>query len=119
MNEKEKTYTLKRLSEIFFSKQSTIITKYSTPAVTLNKDQRLEELKKGRFSIKEVVSGDSSYLSSFIVFDKEKLGSSDQLAIKEDNFKLKCEYDKIRDQVMLGTDEEALKLLKSFTKFGE
>lgn len=113
MNQAQLKYARQRAEEIRAIKFAEINKKYTTPATILSEDQRIEALKKGEFTIVDKPSTYANWTSR-IKFNAEVKGGLDLKAASEEQQKVHKAFTKLMDELMLGDNEQALKLLAAF-----
>jgi len=117
MNQTQKKYALERVEYIRRNKNSELENKYTTPKKQLSGDEMINLVVKKKVPIRKDISRntyrpelkdvfDFSNYESPKVIDSKKLS----MAIKPINEKAQ----KIKDQIMLGDAEEALKMIQDF-----
>jgi len=122
MNQTQRKYLAKRITEIELSKIKKIQDKFTTKAKTLLSSEKVSLLKAGKVKINtdEIINEISKcnsyvYISQFTDFSAyETLFSVDHDAINKATGKIKKEAKRLVDDVILGDANEALEALKSF-----
>lgn len=111
MNQSQIKYTRGRAETIYRAKQQEISNKYKTPAVSA--EERLEQLKRGEFSI-DPSKVKYSYWYYGIIFNDE---NKDNDRKKEEELKaLEASYRSLLDELILGDNQQALEMLKQFER---
>lgn len=119
MNQQKQKYALERVQGIYAQKVEEIENKYTTPDVTLTKEERCKLLKSGTIKVKKGITRIDTWSDVMDVFDfskHESEGERDNKKIDTEVTKLRIEYNKVRDEIVLGDEEEALKLIQAFDK---
>lgn len=135
MNQTQVKYARQRAQEIFNDKKAALKGKFSSPGKTLTLTQKLNALEAGEFTIVEPASAQNtanlssvylevysaypyrsnkSELEQRIRFNAETAPTYDTKAEDEAHKALKSTYLALTDELMLGDNQEALKLLKAF-----
>ena len=120
MNQTQKKYAMERLSEIRNKKFYKIDTKFGVPAVGLAWSEKIKLIRAGKVKLK------GGKIQNYIAFcegwnwgkyDKSTPAQAKKLKAKSAaNQALATAYDKCRDEVMLGDEEKAVKLIQEFSK---
>ncbi len=116
MNQQQRKYALERVTNITNEIVSKIRQKYTEPSIRLTFKEKLNALRDGEF---EVTNNTYSYpdnISTYLIFTAEKDGNYDKELADSEIFSILKEASVIKDQIMLGEEEEALRLLTAFAK---
>lgn len=115
MNQQQRKYALERVGIITRQKMEEARVKYTTPEVSLSVEERKTALREGRFKIKDEIPPYPRYrdLSHWIEFVDERDAYVDQGALDQSCKMIRNEGNRIKDEIMLGDSEEALKAIKS------
>lgn len=116
MNQVQLKYARERAHDIYQRRCAVIRTKYTEPEVVLTPTQKVKAPKDGKFKIKDTVSTYSHYLEDYVILEGAKSLTRDEVKIKAETAVLDKEYRKVTDELVLGDQEEALKLIKAFDK---
>lgn len=116
MNKQEKDYAISRVNEILKEKITAVEEKYTTKCVHLDDEQRLEALRQGRFEIRAYDKDSYHGWPKFVTFHGERPAVVDKESISKEVSELKKKATKIKDELILGDCEEAIKLLNDFSK---
>lgn len=120
MDKQQRKYALDRVQEILNEKVHQVKIKNTVTPVVFTAARRIEMIKSGEAVIKQnhVPRGESSnfYLTDLYEFPGERAQLVDTVTINVEVAKLKAQATAITDQLMLGTEEEALRLLKEFSE---
>lgn len=113
MNQAQVKYARNRIDEISSQKLKEVQEKYSYKGVSLSFEEKIEEIKAGRFT-----KGKYEDLS-YIVFDAQKDLDKDrrEAAKSIETEAIKKFKTQLLDGLMLGDSEEALKAIKDFENF--
>lgn len=111
MNATQMKYAKERANEIYRNRQRAIEDKYRAKQLTT--EQYLDALEAGRFKIDRTKANDRwNWTTAVIFIDVEPDKGARQKEIDE----LAEVYRNLIDELVLGDNEEALKLLKNFEK---
>lgn len=116
MNQVQLKYARERANDIYQRRCASIRTKYTEPEVVLTPAQKTKALKDGKFKVKDTISTYSHYLEDYVILEGVKPLTRDEVKIKAETDALAKEYRKVTDELVLGDQEEALKLIKAFDK---
>lgn len=116
MNQQQLKYAKERAHRIYTQKQQELTAKFSTPAIKLSREERIKALKDGKFKVLENGSA-QYYLTDYISFDEERIRKFDGDGFTKALAPVTAAYDKLLDELILGDNEEALKLLRAFEAF--
>jgi len=132
MNQTQVKYARQRAQEIFNDKKAALKGKFSAPGKTLTLPEKLAALQAGEFTIVEPIPmtvrdsyagvviyddyrhNNKSALESRIKFNAETAPTYDTKGEEAAHKALKSAYLALTDELMLGDNQEALKLLKAF-----
>ena len=117
MNQQQIRYVSKRANEILSQKQKDIREKHTTKAVQIDVKDKLKALETGTFTINKTPLDKGYGWQSCIVFPGEVLGDTDREAITKDTQKLQEIFNKLMDELILGDNEVAMKLLKELETY--
>lgn len=124
MNQQQKNYIKKRITEIREHKLSTLRNDLTIKAVSLSNRERIDLIRLGKVKMRPSTElnrcNEYSLNSLTTVFDFSKYetkASFNQAKFNERAAKLRAEANRIVDQIMLGDAEEALRLVKEFEDF--
>lgn len=112
-------YAKQRLNELYSSKKSSLKDKFSTVGVKLTQQQKVAALKAGEFTVTdEPTSKKDSYYepawSAYIKFNAETPNQTDVEGLKVVENELKSKYTAAMDELMLGDNAEALRMIREF-----
>lgn len=118
MNKQEKQYATGRIDSIAAEKCHAIKEKYTTDGVSLTGVQRLSAFGAGKYKIRSDVREINTYtdLCKVVEFTDESEDKMDSSRIEAEQAKVRVEATRIKDQLMLGDANEALKLIEKFAK---
>lgn len=114
MNSTKLAYVRNRALEIKKAKLAEITEKYRTPAKTLSGVAKIAALKSGEYTIDENRISDGYYWYNAIKFNGEQIAALDVVKINKEKAVVETKFTKLMDELMLGDDEEAIKLLREF-----
>lgn len=116
MNQQQKKYALERITEIYKKKSAAIKEKHTTKAVRLSPQERLKAFKSGKFKIRPDASTIGSYTDvvDIITFNDEAPEKADDKKISALQDALDKEYNRVRDEIVLGDPGAALELIRKF-----
>jgi hypothetical protein len=114
MNQSQMKYARQRAEEIKTKKLQDISTKYTTPAVTLTTEQRIKALKAGEYTIDNKQINSGYYWYNAIKFNGDTPRTIDTEKAAKEHAKVKETFTKLMDELILGDNEEALRLLVAF-----
>ena len=111
MNQTKLKYVRERAQAIYNRKQEQVRDKYRADKMTV--EEKVEALQKGEFTIKvpEESYNRSSWVS-YVEFNAEPRANKN--AMNDELEKLREQYIALKDELILGDEVEALKLLKAF-----
>lgn len=118
MNQTQIKYARERANAIYTRKQNDLRKLYTTEAKLLSTDEKLKALKAGAFTIvPQKDRNDSGFRRSwdnFVLFTDEIKGGLNTDAFEKAKAKLDADFTRINDELVLGDNEQALKLLEAF-----
>ena len=115
MTQTQVKYARQRAEAIYQDKVKALEAKYTTKGVSLTSKERLNALVDGDFEVKEPADYQSAHQWYHqVVFTAEKPGVFDRDSYNKDVADLKVKLTKLTDELVLGDNQEALKLLKAF-----
>ena len=117
MNQQQRKYSVSRVEEIFLLKSEELREKHTKEGKTLSGEEKVKALKSGKFKIKpDIKNLDSySYITRVFDFTGEKKSVFNQALFDKEVKTLRKEKSKILDEIMLGDEENALRLIKEFS----
>jgi len=115
MNQQQRNYTMKRVSEIEKRKIEEARNSATTEGIVLSGKAKLQALKEGKFTINELDNKPYIWYTC-VEFDDEIKRSVDKDKQQKLISKVQKEATRIRDELMIGDCEEALSMLKDFEK---
>ena len=110
MNSTQTKYARERAKDIFNDKMAELSKKYTAKPFTT--DEAIEALLAGKFKIVEVPKNYSNQWYNRVSFDDAP--KVDTEAHMEERRALQEKYRRLLDELVLGDNQEALKLLKAF-----
>ena len=120
MNQTQRKYALERITSLEAKKLQEVMEKHRTPAVTLTSKQRYIAFRKGEYKInpdaEHKISGYTD-VTDLIIFDAERPERIDTDSVEKQKAILREKSSRIRDQIMLGDAEEAMRLINQFIEF--
>lgn len=115
MNQTQVKYARQRAESLFADKQKKLEAKYRDPGVTLDINGKLDAIRNGEITIKKPADYQGAHQWSYqISFNAERPPVFDRDGYDEAIQELKTEFDSLMDELVLGDNAEALKLLKAF-----
>lgn len=119
MNEKQRQYALNRTAEIFKQKKQEIEDRFTQPEVKLDFRQKHELIRQGDVLLLPEV--DLNYYTklheAYDFTNHERKAAVDHTRSNAALASLTQEYHKVRDQIMLGDTQEAVKLLEQLANW--
>lgn len=116
MNQTQIKYARERAAAIHKRRSADLQAEHTIAPVTMTVDEKLKAIKSGAFSIvppKDRQSGYNSGWSTHVIFrDEVKGGLSPSFG--KAKAKLDAAFTKLNDELVLGDNEMALKLLEAF-----
>jgi hypothetical protein len=112
MTQAQVKYARQRAEQIYGTKRQAIERAHTTEAVTLTTEEKIAAIKADRIEVNN--SSQSSYWAYNIKFIDERPKTVRLDQAQPEITKLKQDFDKLMDELMLGDNEEALALLKAF-----
>lgn len=112
MNQTQLKYAKERAEGIFKRAKENLKTKHTVPAFRLSREERFQALEQGHFKIDRGLT--RHHLEDQIIFFAENNQEFNQIAHDADLAKLTLDYNKLLDELVLGDNQEALKLLQAF-----
>lgn len=114
MNQQQRNYALNRVDEIFKDKKAAITAKHTVEGKSLSSEERADLVRSGKIKMRadcrEIDTHD--YVRSVFDFSKfETKDSKDQKKIDAEIKKLKQKCDAAKDEMMLGDEDVARKML--------
>lgn len=119
MNKSEKDYAFKRVSSICRRKESAIKSKFPKANICLTKREKVASIKSGKAKLKKNIDYSSYRLEIEDVFEWPKKADIEN-AKKLVNIEISSLHKhttKVKDEIMLGDEEKALKLIREFEKY--
>ncbi len=124
MNQTQQKYFFKRLLKMQEVKYNTLSTKHTKKGKGLTDEERHKLIKTGKVKLRKVYdtigstySSSNMNLNRFFDFSKyESKSSTNFEALKKDKAKIVAAFDEARDELMLGGQDNALKLIKKLEK---
>jgi hypothetical protein len=121
MNQKQKEYAIERVTNIFSSKQQSIEAKYTVESKPISGNEMIDLVLKGKCPKRKNPDrpryNNSVYLRDVFDFSKfEVVGGTDYKKAGKEIAPIRAEFQRIKDQIMLGDAEEAVKLIEKFAK---
>lgn len=113
MNQQQIRYVKSRAEEMYKGKQRQLNDKFRVKAVTLTHEQMHKALKSGDFKIKPYNTG-AYYVRDFISFPQETPEAFDREGFEKALTSLQKSFNTLMDEIMIGDNEKAIKLLKEF-----
>jgi len=113
VNQTQIKYARERAASILKQKIVEARDKFTTPAKTLNTEEKLEALKAGKFTINAPVTGRSMWWYNAVDFG-ETFATTDTDKLKVETDKLNSTFERLMDELILGDKEQVLKMLKEF-----
>jgi hypothetical protein len=117
LNSTQVKYARERAKEIYDTRHQAVVDRHTTPAIELTSDEKLVALRTGEFEVRAEpgrYGRGRTYLSDYVIFPAERERSVDQKAINIEVAALSAEYTSLVEQLVLGDNAEALKLLSKF-----
>ena len=114
MNATQLKYARERARDIFGVKMAELARKYTAKPLTT--EEAIEALLAGKFKIVEPEKHYSNQWYNRVSFDASP--KVDAKAYQEEKDNLQEQYRSLMDELILGDNEEALKLLKAFETNG-
>lgn len=115
MNQQQIKYARQRIEQLYAEKRKEIQLKTRTDAVILTAAQKCEALRNGEFIVDKSALTANCYSWQYAIrFPAEQPAQIDHEEFKRLSAKLDALYTKTMDELMLGDNEEAAKLIKAF-----
>lgn len=112
MNQSQLKYARERAEGIFKRAKENLKTKHTIPAFKLTREERLKALEYGHFKID--YTANRHWFEENITFLCESDAEFNQAGHDADLKTLTDSYNKLLDELVLGDNQEALKLLQAF-----
>lgn len=112
MNQSQLKYARNRAEELLKAKESAITKKYTTEAISLSNDEKIEAILTGSF---EVNKGDGWWYNRINFSETPRKIDTDKRNLEVN--KLRAHFTKIMDELVLGDNIEALKMLQEFEAY--
>ena len=119
MNQTKTKYALERVNQIFNAKLDRIRTDCTKGEDGPSVEMRATLIKQGKVKIKPSVTKINKYTDVCEVFDFSKFETKtvfDEKKYNEKVNKLTIEMETIKDEIVLGDEEKALRLLEKFSE---
>lgn len=119
MNVQQQKYALERVSSINKRLMSELRNKHTTPAIKVSGKEQLKLIKQGKVKFNKSITEVGYYTKVEQLYDFSKFKSPEKLdekKYKPESDKLRVKYDQVRDEIVLGDEEQALKLIQAFSK---
>lgn len=127
MNQQQKRYALNRLEEIYAAKHQELCEHFAQTCTYTHRGWTTDELRsmvkkalKPSTKVKFIEATDGRTLAYVFDFPEKHTPreKTDLNAKKDEAYKaLRAKYDKVRDELMLGDAEEAVKLMKELQEW--
>ena len=120
MNTTEKKYAVERVNDIASRKRRKAEDETYTAAVGLSLDKKIDMVQTGKVKVRKIVTTRYGTPSFADLFDFSKYEKSDKVDTEKRGklvTRINAEARKIRDKIMLGDSQEAIKLIEAFEKF--
>tara|TARA_R110000803_G_scaffold8609_3_gene27589 strand:+ start:38 stop:394 length:357 start_codon:yes stop_codon:yes gene_type:complete len=114
MNQRQIKYAEQRLSDVYKSRKAQIEGSCTKLGNTLSNTETLKALKVGDFKVRSKIVGYGNTLGSYITFNQEYPEKFDKEKCTKQIRALDKEYTKIKDELILGDNQEALQMIKNF-----
>lgn len=115
MNQTQVKYARQRAEGIFADKRKALEAKHRVGGVSLDINQKLDAIRKGEITIKKPAEYQGAHQWSYqITFNAERPPVFDNDAYTKEEAALRAIFNSLMDELMLGDNQEALKLLKAF-----
>jgi hypothetical protein len=116
VNQSQIRYSRERAKAIFERRERQLREAHTVEPKLLTTEQKLKSLKAGQFSVSRTPYGGTYNPSwyQFVVFPDEIKGGLNQPAFDKAKAALDAAYTKLNDELVLGDNELALKLLADF-----
>lgn len=113
MKDAQSKYVMKRVNEVERDKLARLKTKYTSPGKS--SEAVLAAIRAGKIKVKKDARYHGKYTDAYEFFDLTEYDDKfNQSAYNKAERKVNNRANEIRDQIMLGGEEEALELLKEF-----
>lgn len=112
MNQTQLRYARQRAQEMLEDKQKTLRAKHLTKAVQFTVDDKIQAIKDGRYELTR--RGGIHSLEYNIKFPEETPSRLDQEAFDKEYAPVLKAFNTMMDELVLGDNEVALKLMKAF-----
>jgi hypothetical protein len=119
MNQAQKNYAIKRISDIERKKLAALEAECTVEAIYLKDTEKYDLIKSGKVSLrprKEVEANHYSRIDDFYDFSKFRRDRGMTECFPKRKEKIQAEAAKTRDLVMFGTEKDALKAIQDFEK---
>ena len=118
MKQQKQQYAMKRVWDHARLLEDKLIEKYTKKAKGLTDSQKLAAIKNNEAKLlpNYKLKKDMNLLKAFSYHDVEPKDVFDEEGFRKDKLKLHAKRDKVRDEIMLGDEQTALKLIKEFCK---
>ena len=117
MNQTQKKYAIERVNQISMQKCTKVELEYTVKSVRLTMDMKIKMVQKGKVPFKKnhTYQNGTIYLKEIFDFSSfEKDGGTDYSKSRKKTDPIRKECQRIKDQIMLGGAEEALKMIEKF-----
>ena len=117
MNQSQLKYARNRAEAIYNEKRAALVKKFTTEGRSLSLQEKVEALSEGRFTVSQP-SRNPYNLNwyNYILFSDERPTVRDDEGLTKARNELQTKFNKLMDELVLGDNEEALKLLAEFEK---
>lgn len=117
MTEEQRRYLIRRVDEVLTSKIADVRERLTTLGKEISDDERAILLQTGKVKLKPHITRITDYTEVVDAFDFSKYEYEEKINVKDfDREKrgLRRTANRIKDQIVLGPSEQALKLLEKF-----
>jgi hypothetical protein len=118
LNKQQTEYALKKAENVYRGRVMALSDQYVKPEVKLSPREKLEALSKGVFTFDLEVDHTWHYWYNGIKFNAETPQEVDPRFVTE-KARLERDYGELKDTIVLGDGDEAMKLLKAFADFAK
>jgi len=124
MNQQKLKYCMKRAEDIYYDNREKLKDKYRIPEVKLSTYEKSELIRSGKVNLKSRKElgklsdgwGYHQELSVIFDFSKHENPAGMKPEYEKAKEKLKIQYQTLLDELVLGDEDEAKKLLEAFSK---
>lgn len=116
MNTTQRKYALARIDALQREAEARVKDKYTVPGVTLTNPEKMALILGGKVKLRSDVNQYTDLIYAFDFSKHEKPAKVDDKALAKARAKLFAEFNRARDELMLGDAEQALVAIRALER---